>query len=551
MNGLSNLEQHLQRLVAEQRWDEAQHRIDSHRAQFGNSAELEYFVAGIYGAKRDFGAAEQHCRNAIVLNAGYGDAWFRLGNALDAQQRRTDALPCFDRALQLAPHHAHAWNNRGACYLALQQYSYAERDFEHALDLEPDLTAFQTNLLLTRIYLGRTDEVLRDLESVIAPLDQSSDRSYIFTLLGIAFLKAGSATHAEILVRRVLEWMPHGASGHVNLGLALLAQARWLDAQQAFESARTLEPNNVEAAWSLGCLSLLLGDYPRGWPLYEYRWLRKRHARGYGFPEWDGVTSLAGKTLLLYCEQGYGDSIQFARFIPQLKACGARLLFTCPAALTRLLAIFEVEQVNPPSPVGVSFQCALGSLPYHLQISKDQLALPQAYLSVPETAKRRWTQHFQDLDSTKRNIGFVWSGNPKHVNDANRSVPLHHFTAAFKLPGIRWFSLQRGPTAASAREFLAQAGVQTLGDACADFADTAAVIAELDLVISVDTSVAHLTGALGRPGWILLPYVPDWRWGLEPEHSPWYPQLRLFRQSQPGNWNEVMERVVAALNSLG
>ncbi len=285
-----------------------------------------------------------------------------------------------------------------------------------------------------------------------------------------------------------------------------------------------------------------------GWRGYEVRRERKRNApRKFDAPLWRGG-DLNGTRILLHAEQGLGDSLQFLRYVPLVQASGGRVLLDVPLALRRLAGELPGLEALTATGEGLGsfeWQCPFMSLPLGFATVMDTIPAQVPYLRVPEEARqkaavRNWPERLR--------VGVVWSGNPRYSDDQARSVPLPLLAPLFGMEGMRWFSLQLG----AAAEQLAgmQAEVVDLRDGIADMADTAALVERLDLVIAVDTAVAHLAGALGRPVWVLLPFAPDWRWLLEREDSPWYPSARLFRQPRPGDWGSVMERVGAELRKI-
>jgi tetratricopeptide (TPR) repeat protein len=346
-----------------------------------------------------------------------------------------------------------------------------------------------------------------------------------------------------------LELKPGYAEAYVNLGNNERSQGRLEQAIQRYDQALRLNPDYVEAQWSRSLVELLVGDFDRGWRDYESRHRRKKNApRDFPQPIWRGEP-LNGERILLHSEQGFGDSIQLLRYVPLVQAVGGRVILDVPSSLLRLAAgipgcesVVATEEQPPP----FDWHCPLMSLPLAFKTSIATIPSHVPYLKAPEQAKRdadkiKWVDH--DL-----RVGLVWSGNPKYAEDRNRSISLSQFSSLIHLEGVQFYSLQMGPAASQ----LGHVGIPVvdLQSAIQDMADTAAMIAQLDLVITVDTSVAHLAGSLAKPTWVLLPYAPDWRWLMDRQDSPWYPTVRLFRQPKFGDWQSVMERVGSELSSV-
>lgn len=340
---------------------------------------------------------------------------------------------------------------------------------------------------------------------------------------------------------------PSDAGGWFALGLCCRDVGARADAEIAFARAAALRPDWAEAHFERAQMLLLGGDYGRGFAEYAWRWKRAATpARTFSRPPWRGEEA-RGKTILLYAEQGAGDAIQFVRYAPLAAGLGARVALACHDSLKRLFATVEgVAEVMPLFREGGPFEChaPLMGLPaiYGTTVATIPARVP--YLEVPAGTAR--LEFAADDGAVK--IGLAWAGNPAHANDRARSCPADALAPLAAIPGVRLFGLQVGVGAA---ETLARVfpGARDLGQGFGDFADTAAAIAALDLVIAVDTAVAHLAGALARQVWTLLPFAPDWRWLEARDDSPWYPTMRLFRQRVPGDWREVGERVAAALKA--
>lgn len=370
--------------------------------------------------------------------------------------------------------------------------------------------------------------------------------------LGNALRALGRLKDAEFAHRRALELSAERPETHYNLGLCLRDRGMLDMAGQAFRRATLLGYEGPDLAWDECLNHLLAGDLREGFGRYDSRWsLPQSPPQHVGIPSWDGA-EMSGR-LLVYAEQGLGDSLQFCRYLPMVKERVGEVTFECQPQLFRLLksspAFDGVEFIArglDPLPE-VEAAAALLSLP-HLCGTHDEADIPATppYLVPPKTN----IPVIRKTDTGRRRIGLVWAGKPSHNNDRNRSARLDLFAPLFDIPGCHFLSLQMGDAAAQVENFELAPVLQDLTPHIRDFADTAALIQDLDLVITVDTSTAHLAGALDKPVWVMLPFAPDWRWQLHRSDSPWYPSMTLFRQSSPGDWTEVMDRLRAHLHQF-
>ncbi|MBM3302583.1 MAG: glycosyltransferase family protein, partial [Deltaproteobacteria bacterium] len=354
--------------------------------------------------------------------------------------------------------------------------------------------------------------------------------------------------HEEALAscERAIELKPDSAEAWINRGVALGDLRRHEEALASYDRSIELKPDSADAYWNKSLHLLRLGDFDQGWQLYEWRWQRDKFtspSRNFPQPLWLGDASLEGGTILLHSEQGFGDSIQFCRYAKLVKKLGARVVLEIESPLIELFTTLEgVDEIVEKGAVlpNFDYHCPLLSLPLAFKTTVTKIPRDVPYLYSGEAKREQWAQHLS-ISKDKPSIGIVWSGNPKHKNDHNRSIRLEDMSQAFS-DKFHWFSLQKDVPKAE-HLLLRSAGVRDHSARLRDFSDTAGLISQLDLVISVDTSVAHLAGALGKPVWVLLPYVPDFRWMWDHEDSAWYPHMRLFRQSSEGDWDTVIARV--------
>jgi tetratricopeptide (TPR) repeat protein len=430
------------------------------------------------------------------------------------QQRHARALTDYERLSQLAPKNPAAWNGVGLALSCLGRHGEAEASLRRSLELRPDYPSALNNLALARGVSG-------DHHEAIALFD------------------------------RALAIDPKFAEGHNNLGASLMAVGRYQEAAQSFARAAEVKPDYAGAHMNLGIARLTLGDFAGGWPEYAWRWKVAEFPspkRDFKPPRWAGEP-LAGRTILLHAEQGVGDAIQFIRYAPLVAACGGQVILEVPPEMLGLMRGFDprfavVPRRGPLPPFAL--HCPLLSVPEVLGTTMDTIPAQVPYLTADAALRAAWRERLAALPGRK--IGFAWAGNPKHKKDALRSVGAEQFAPLLEVPGASWVSLQVGAKAKQLTS-LPAARVFDAAPQLQDFADTAALIAELDLVISVDTAIVHLAGALAKPVWVLTPFCPDWRWLLARSDSPWYPTLRLFRQSAPEDWPPVFAALVEALRA--
>ena len=359
-----------------------------------------------------------------------------------------------------------------------------------------------------------------------------------------ALYRLGDEAGCEIQLEHARALAPTSAIGGMLLGALRRGQGRLVEAVAVYDGLLARNPADAEAQFERGFTHLLAGDFALGWPDYEFRPARRGAVPPALTPQWRGE-ALAGKTLLLYAEQGLGDTLQFLRYAPLLARRGARVLLAVPIPIMPLAATLAgVHEIVRPSPIlpPFDFCCPLPSLPLYCQTGPASIPAPAAYLTPPPERVAQWSRRLGGYDGLT--VAIAWAGAPGHANDHNRSARLADIEPLLAAPGVRWLVAQKAAEAPAGRR---RGEIIDLGGELRDFADTAAVVACADLVISVDTSLCHLAGALGRPVWTLLPYAPDWRWLTGRADSPWYPTMRLFRQPRPGDWRSLAGEARAAL----
>jgi tetratricopeptide (TPR) repeat protein len=486
-----------------------------------------------------------------------GDAnthWY-TGLILHRLDRNEEAVVAFEKALQIKPDHRNALAGLGAACAALQDFERALTCHRGCLELDPESVDAQYNCGLALRDLRQPDAALDAFERVLA---RAPEHAEACRELGMLLLKKRSAKARQYLAKALaLALSPESAKVHVNLGTAYASEGAHEQAIAFFDKALMLSqehpvPAGTQAAahWNKSISLLALGRFSEGWPLYEYRWQTegKKHLRKFDVPQRTGREDLHDKTLLLHAEQGFGDTIQFARLIPQLAARGATVLFQPQAALETLYTnhsgIFRT--VNKGEALeDVDFHCPLLSLPAALQLTTDTIPPPVRLTSDPARLTK-WQARLGP--HTAPRIGIVWAGNPEHSNDDNRSLTLAPLLDA--LPqGLDCHSLQKY-VPVSDRPALTASLLRNHAGELGDFGETAALCTLMDVIVTVDTAVAHLAGTLGKTVWILLPFAADWRWFIDRQDSPWYPPARLYRQSHAGDWTQPLQALRRDLELL-
>jgi tetratricopeptide (TPR) repeat protein len=451
-----------------------------------------------------------HFDRALALDGDHSNALNNRGLTLEALGRAEEALASWGRALEIDPHHFEALHSRGNALYRLKRFEAALADYHRALLLQPDNLDVLNSCGGALSGLGRLDEAL-----------DSYDRA----------LKI--APNLPVLL--------------INKGNVLADQHDFGSALASYTEATATEAMRAEAIWCQSLIRLRLGQFARGWREFEWRWRQRSWApqrRDFRQRLWLGREPLAGRTILLHAEQGFGDTIQFVRYAKLVAGRGATVLLEVQPPLKSLLSGLDgVAQTFARGELLPNFDlhCPLMSLPFALRTTLDSIPAEVPYLHAPADRLARWVDRLGHKRYLR--VGIAWAGSALHKNDHHRSIALEHFAALLVAPDIEFVSLHKETAAVDASALNCRANVIQIGDELVDFADTAALISLLDLVVAADTSVAHLAGALGRPVWILVPFTPDFRWLLNREDSPWYPTARLFRQPRPGDWERVIVRV--------
>ena len=471
-------------------------------------------------ARGEFNTAADLCQHAIKLSANVPEAWYNLGIALSGLGKRREALKAFEKSRINTLDSADAQNSIGLQLIGLRAYPEAEKCLKRALVLAPGYSFAHSNL-------GKLREKQKRYEE------------------------------AEAACRKAIELQPSFSPLYTNLGAILNDQKRYKEAEQVFSKAIELDPDSAEAKFNLSLLLLSQGRYAEAWPYYESRYDPNRQQTLQipkpGFPQWQGEP-LTGKSLLICPEQGFGDYVQFARYVPLLKDRGAsRITVLCDPLLKPLLETVEGADAvitDRGSVTPHDYWSFPLSIPMHFGTTVDTIPASLPYLHASADRIEYWQDR---LPLHGFRVGLVWKGSPNLSTDDTRSLPgLATLAPLWSVPGVTFVSLQKGPGEDEAKHPPAKQPIIDLGKDIRDFADTAAIVSLLDLVICVDTAVVHVAGALGKPCWLLLPGIEvDWRWFLDRADSPWYPEvLRIFRQTKLNDWGDTISKAASELKAV-
>jgi tetratricopeptide (TPR) repeat protein len=502
------------------------------------------------------GEAHRLLSAAVKINPRAAGAWINLGEVLHALKRNKEALDCFDKARALAPDDVDILNRHANALLSLDRAGDALAEFQQVLARVPQHAEARVNCGIAHAALGAPAAALAEFDRALTIAPGHPVAHYN---RGVALYELGRYAEAVAAQDAALAAAPEHAGAWLTRGRALAALNRYEEAIGSYGKALSYRKDDADSQFMTALALLTLGDYAHGFEKYEYRWRRtgmapqKSRARRL----WLGEYPLARKTILLHAEQGLGDTIQFARYVPLLAQTGAKVAFEVQAELKPLLARLEgAGAVIAPGEVPPPFDvhCPLGSLPLAFKTVPETVPAQVPYLAAEEAHIAKWSARLGAL--ARPRIAIAWSGNASHLNDRNRSIAFARLAPLFLPPcprageiseGARFIGIQRDVRGEDAAALAGESRVLHVGGELEDFRDTAAVIALADLVITVDTAVAHLAGAMAKPVWVLVPFAPDWRWTLSGESSPWYPTARVFRQTSLGDWDGVLARVAAEL----
>ena len=568
----------------------ATNRLDEAATAFYNATKLKpnwaeaYFQLGLTLKNSNrLDGAEFCIRQAIELKPDFAEAYNNLGLIFSDSDRLNKAYICFHQSIELRTDYVEAYNNLGVVQAKRKLPDEAVNAFCHALELQPDNPYIHNNLGLAFKELNRLNEAKNSFQQA---LNLNPDYAEACLNLGLIYKETDYLEEAEKYITRAIELKPDFPLAYNNLAAILTITNRFGEAESYLRQSIKLKPDSpethrrlglllkrmnrldcAEAAYlraielsppdqasephlGLGFLYLLRGQFTKGWEKYELRRKVFKFSEP-AIPYWQGE-NLSGCKILLFFEQGLGDTIQFIRYAPKVAELASETVVKVQGPMKRLFThslsgCKIIAGSNIPAE-HYDFACSLHSLPYIFNTGQDAIyQLP--YIRADKNVSKKWQIKLHKADGGNLyRIGVVWAGNPKHDNDRNRSIPFTIFNQLFNIDQISWISLQVGSRAKDIAQITSK--VFDFSRKLTDFAETAGLIQNLDLVITVDSSVAHLAGAMGKKTWILLPFAPDWRWQLDREDSPWYSSVQLFRQHKPGNWQDVLEEVRSAIREL-
>jgi tetratricopeptide (TPR) repeat protein len=550
---------------------------------FMDKIEEAFAVAWKHHQAGEWPQAEQIYRDILQADAGNARTWFVLGTLYQAQSRLAEAIACFQKALHLKPAEGEGYFYLGNAFLEQGKFPEAQAAYEQCVRLVPEHGEAWTNLGVSLGEQGRLDAALLAYRRARELRPQSAEVHYN---LGNALRDRGKHEEALACYQEALRLKPDYGKASVNLGLAQAAIGLLDDAVATLQRALDLGGNDAEthnsmgavlsltgrldaaiahyqkaierkadyaeAHWNLALAWLVQGDFRRGWPEYEWRLRCKQFESlpAFAQPRWDG-SHLIGRRIVLTTEQGLGDTLQFIRYARLVKERGGTVVVQCQKELVPLLRCCSgIDQLVPAGSAlpEFAYHAPLLSLPAILGTTLDTTPAEVPYVRADPHLVEHWRRELAQVHGFR--VGIAWQGNPKHPWDRHRSIPLACFEPLARIQGVRLISLQRGPGTEQLAALHGRFPVLTL-DAKMDengaFLDTAAVMQGLDLIVTSDTAIPHLAGALARPVWMALSFTPDWRWLRDREDSPWYPTLRLFRQGRLGDWKGVMDRMAQEL----
>jgi len=529
------------------KYDEAEDIYRQLICQTPFDAELYNSLATVLDRQERYREAILYYHKALSLDPLLVVASYNLANTLRRTGDDNGALDLLQRLAEMQPGLVEAWKSLAMIHISRDSFSEASLCFEKLVALAPGDVESRSALGTMYAELGRFSDTVDCFKTVLA---LQPDHLLALESMGAALHELDQLEQAEECYRRVLVREPERITSLNNLGTVLRSLARLDEAIGIFDHALLLSPDNGQIIFNRGVARLARGELPHAWDDYEARFNTKIPTRLYHTEllRWNGEP-LNGRSLLVQSEQGFGDTFQFARYLPLLADFGGPVVFECQNSSVRevLVCIDGITIVARGDLLPrVDCQIPLTSLASLFQTTLDNIPSPGGYLKPSAYKIAKWTEHLE-LDSEQLNIGLVWGGNKYSLN-ANRSLQLSQLAPLFGLSGVRLYSLQLGPDTAQLTSFQEQ--IVDLGGTIDDFGDTAAIVSRLDLVLTIDSAVAHLAGALGTPVWSMLKYSPDWRWLLHRSDSPWYASARLFRQHSPGEWGQMAASIAEAIKKI-
>ncbi|MBN2183401.1 MAG: tetratricopeptide repeat protein [Sedimentisphaerales bacterium] len=517
---------------------------DNQKAQYYNTLGIALEAIG------EFNEAFLAYQRAITIEPDYAEAYHNMAVAFQSQGQYVSAVEKCRIAISLRPDFAQAYNTMAYSLEKQKLYDEAIENYRHAIRLKPNYVEAYNHL---GVVLNEQGSTLEAIDYFKLAIQYDPYYAEIHNNLGIALKEQMEFDEAIVCFEKALQLDPDFVEAHYNLGNSLRDEGRCEEAISNYRQAICLDPDYAKAHWNLSLTLLLKGDYLKGWE--GYKWRRNADLKVVtdyhrtGKPRWDG-SSFESQRLLVHYEQGLGDNIQFARYLPMVKARGGTVIFETLKPLIGILQGFpgvdELVEYNPSKKLSSEYDvyASLLDMPYIFGTTIETIPAPVPYIYADPSKAEYWRKILAGPDYK---VGIVWAGSPEHGNDRYRSCSLKCFAPLAAIEGLKLYGLQKGRACRQMEEFAGEIAVTNISKHFDDFTDTAAAIENLDLVISVDTSVLHLSGAMGKPTWALIPYAPEWRWMLDRRDSPWYPTMRLFRQERWGDWDSVFRHVADEL----
>jgi tetratricopeptide (TPR) repeat protein len=539
-----------------------------------SEASAYFNLANVLREERNFDEAVSNYQKALLINPELNDAYYNLGIIFEKKEQIADAIACYEKAIRIDPYDADAYNNLGIVLQKAGRLDDAVTNYQTAVQMKPDNARTYYNLGSVFYQKKQFDEAIRDFQKALQLNPEFADaygglgnslkekglldeavhfyqkairadpnRAETYYNLGIALKEKGSFGEAIRAYQKAVQLKPDSIDAYNNLGIALQDNRQIEEAIVSYKKALNIDQDDAVTHWNLSHALLLSGNFKDGWKEYEWRLKVKDFYRtDFHRPLWDG-SDISGRTILLQAEQGFGDTMQFIRYAPLVAQSGIKVIVGCPKELTSLLQ--NVEGVEQTISYGerlpeFDFYCPVPSLPFIFGTTSESIPVKIPYINTDSLLVQLWMNKLKDDHSVK--IGLVWAGREQ------RTFSLDLFSPLSLMKGVSFYSLQKGKAAKQVETSSGDVQIVDYTGELNDFSDTAAFIVNLDLIITVDTAVAHLSGALGKPVWTLLPAVPDWRWMLDRKDSPWYPTMRLFRQSLSGDWETLVQIVAEELS---
>jgi tetratricopeptide (TPR) repeat protein len=506
-------------------------------------------LGAVFQKINEFDKAIPYYQKALELDPLLVSASYNLGSVLQEKGELEEAIPYYQMTLKLNPAFADAWNTLGSVLQGKGQIDEAIDYYLRAIECDPHLADAYYNLGKALMDKGQLEEAMAYYQKA---LELRPNFAEAHNNLGFCLLEQGQSDKALLRFEKAISLKADFAEAYYNLALYHHDRNFPDEAIHYYEKTIQLKPDFVDAHWNMACALLLTGDFDKGWKEYEWRWELKGH-RGHRFslPRWDG-SEISGKTILLHAEQAFGDTIQFVRYAPLIAQRGAKVILQSPKVLVRLLRSVKcIEQVvaDGAQLPKIDLHCPLLSLPLALGTALNSIPAQIPYIHVDPLLFQKWRDRLQP-DGSRTKIGLVWRGRIKEKRERRRACSLGQLLNLTQFENATFYSLQKRDVAEQAEIHPQNMKLVDYTEELDDFLDTAALVANLDLIISVDTAVAHMAGALGKPVWTMLPFAADWRWMLDRTDTPWYPSMRLFRQPSPGNWQAVISDVARELDEL-